>query len=124
MYSNNKLDQTLTVQLCDEAENPTAEANTRMTLSASSDLQLTNVNLQMKADKDGLVTFGKPLIVAPTGPHKLTIKAIMGRTTLVTCVNIYVYPDPNKLSSVEVDYKKPQQSLLVGEVFPGKIIFV
>ncbi|XP_038051940.1 structural maintenance of chromosomes flexible hinge domain-containing protein 1-like [Patiria miniata] len=116
VYSGSRLDKNLTVQLCDDADNPTTEPNARMTLTGSSGLE--NVNLQMKADKDGRATFGRPIIVAATGHHKLTIRAIVGRSALVITVDVYVQPDPNKLTKVLVDYDKTR-SLVVGDFFPA-----
>ncbi|XP_071804006.1 structural maintenance of chromosomes flexible hinge domain-containing protein 1-like [Asterias amurensis] len=119
VYSNAKIDKNLTVQLCDESGNPTSDSNVRLTLIPSTNLQLSHVHLQSKADKEGRATFGKPLVVAQTGHHKLTIKATLGRSTLVLAADIYVQPDPNKITSVEVDFQNPNNFLLpAGGTFP------
>ncbi len=115
----------MTVQLCDESGNPTSDSNVRLTLIPSTNLQLSHVHLQSKADKDGRATFGKPLVVAQTGHHKLTIKATMGRITLVLFADIYAQPDPNKMTSVEVDFHNPNNFLLpAGGTFPGTIVVI
>ncbi|XP_022088750.1 structural maintenance of chromosomes flexible hinge domain-containing protein 1-like [Acanthaster planci] len=116
VFSGSRIDKNLTVQLCDENDNPTSDTNARMTLTGSSGLD--NVNLQMKADKDGRAGFGRPIISAATGHHKLTIKAIVGRNVLVSTVDIYIQPDPNKPTAVFVEFEKIP-SLIVGDFFPA-----
>ena len=47
----------------------------------------------------------------------------MGRSTLVLAADIYVQPDPNKITSVEVDFQNSNNFLLpAGGTFPGMIV--
>ncbi|XP_054840467.1 structural maintenance of chromosomes flexible hinge domain-containing protein 1 isoform X2 [Eublepharis macularius] len=124
VINGKELPKPLTVQLCDQWDNPSPEPNVKISLVKSSIIKITPSNQQYKTDENGRANLGYLNIHAPRGEHKLQFKASYNKTMLdCSEIKLNVLPDRNKPVSLNVKYDK-KAAFAAGSTFPDFMISV
>ncbi|KAM6457251.1 structural maintenance of chromosomes flexible hinge domain-containing protein 1 isoform 3-T4 [Liasis olivaceus] len=124
VISGKELPRPLTVQLCDQWNNPSAEPNLKITLSKPSNMQIVSSNPVNKTDETGRASFGVLIIHAPKGEYMLQFKASYKKKALSSpVIKMNVLHDPEKPVNLNIIYDK-DAIFTAGNTLPDFLVSV
>ncbi|XP_061452282.1 structural maintenance of chromosomes flexible hinge domain-containing protein 1 isoform X2 [Rhineura floridana] len=124
VINGKELQKPLTVQLCDQWNNPSPEPNVKISLLKASNIKIIPSNQLHKTDENGRANFGVLSIYAPRGEHTLQFKALYNKNTLNSpVVKLNFLPDPEKPIRLNVKYDT-NATFAAGSCFPDFMISV
>ncbi|XP_048363519.1 structural maintenance of chromosomes flexible hinge domain-containing protein 1 isoform X2 [Sphaerodactylus townsendi] len=124
VINGKELPKSITVQLCDQWDNPTPKPNVKISLVKSSIIKVTPSNQLYKTDENGRAHLGVLNIHAPRGEHTLQLKATYNMTMLdCPVIKLNVLPDPSKPVHLNVKYDN-KDAFVAGSSFPDFMISV
>ncbi|XP_021120852.1 structural maintenance of chromosomes flexible hinge domain-containing protein 1 isoform X2 [Heterocephalus glaber] len=124
VINGRELQSPLTVQLCDQWDNPAAVPHVKISLIKASNLKLTPSNQQHKTDEKGQANLGVFVVSAPRGEHTMQVKAVYNKSTVEgPVIKLMILPDPEKPIRLNVKYDK-DASFLAGGIFTDFMVSV
>uniref|UniRef100_A0A8C5ZDK9 Structural maintenance of chromosomes flexible hinge domain containing 1 n=1 Tax=Marmota marmota marmota TaxID=9994 RepID=A0A8C5ZDK9_MARMA len=124
VINGRELQNPLTVQLCDQWDNPAPVPHVKINLIKANNLKLMPSNQQHKTDEKGRANLGVFIVVAPRGEHIMQVKAVYNKSTIEgPIIKLMILPDPEKPIRLNVKYDK-DACFLAGGVFTDFMVSV
>ncbi|XP_034285438.1 structural maintenance of chromosomes flexible hinge domain-containing protein 1 isoform X2 [Pantherophis guttatus] len=124
VINGKQLPKALTIQLCDQWNNPSAEPNVKITLLKHNNIQIFPSNMLYKTDETGRASVGVLTIHAPKGEYTLQFKTLYIRNVLTSPeIKINVLPDPEKPVCLNIIYDE-NAIFTAGNTFPDFTVSV
>ncbi|XP_056679733.1 structural maintenance of chromosomes flexible hinge domain-containing protein 1 isoform X1 [Monodelphis domestica] len=124
VINGKELPNPLTVQLCDQWENPSSVPLVKISLVKAAILKLSPSNQQHKTDENGMANLGVFSVSAPRGEHTIQVKATYNKNSLEgPIIRLMVLPDPEKPVRLNVKYDK-DVSFSAGDIFTDFMVSV
>ncbi|KFO27101.1 Structural maintenance of chromosomes flexible hinge domain-containing protein 1 [Fukomys damarensis] len=124
VINGRELQSPLTVQLCDQWDNPAAVPHVKISLVKASILKLMPSNQQHKTDEKGRANLGVFVVSAPRGEHTMQVKAVYNKSTIEgPVIKLMILPDPEKPIRLNVKYDR-DASFLAGGIFTDFMVSV
>lgn len=124
MINGRELQNPLTVQLCDQWDNPAPVPHVKISLIKANNLKLMPSNQQHKTDEKGRANLGVFVVVAPRGEHIMQVKAVYNKSTIEgPIIKLMILPDPEKPIRLNVKYDK-DACFLAGSLFTDFMVSV
>ncbi|MBZ3887166.1 Structural maintenance of chromosomes flexible hinge domain-containing protein 1 [Sciurus carolinensis] len=124
VINGRELQNPLTVQLCDQWDNPAPVPHVKISLTKANNLKLMPSNQQHKTDEKGRANLGVFIVVAPRGEHIMQVKAVYNKSTIEgPIIKLMILPDPEKPIRLNVKYDK-DACFLAGGLFTDFMVSV